>query len=302
MLINDKVLKTFSLYWRLIALNRIRFAVSVICGFALRVVSVASFLLSIKVFLALIGFDKFYDAILLSFGDSLPIELTRDVYNQILIGVLIGSVALQFILSKGYSPLVSKTTRDIAVRYSSKADLDLRPVRSFLVTFLQMGIEQSIKVFEIALFYLLLLSIIFLIDLKMLFAVVVFTSLIVVYLVYTKKTDVRLSEVLSDLRAEGRDDKERVVSAINANAENTYRQLNSVLTPRVLSSMAIVSMICLYFMLPNKDDLDSLYAIVLIFSMRFVVIYTGELSRALSSLTRQRITISKHYEVLLKGL
>jgi hypothetical protein len=301
MVINDKVLKTFSLYGRLICLNRVRFALSVIVGFALRVVSVASFLLSIKVFLALIGFDKFYDAIVLSFGESLPADLTRDTYNQILIAILVSSVVLQFILSKIYSPLVSLTTKDIALRYSYKANLDLRCVRSFTVMWLQTGIEQSIKVFEIALFYILLLSVIFLIDLKMLFALLVFTTLIVVYLVYTKKTEVRLSEVLSDVRSSGRENKESVIAAINANADNTSRQLNSALTPRTLSSVAIVSMICLYFMLANKETLDSLFAIVLIFSMRFVVIYTGELSRAISSLTRQRITVSKHYQDLLIG-
>lgn len=297
-MINLKLRQTFDLYRALIALKPTAFGSAVFFGFFLRCSSVASFLLSLKVFLAIIGYDKFYEIISESYSLSFPFDLTRDSYNYLLIALLVSAVLLQLILANIYPRILQHFLEQCSYQYVKQVDLSERKIRDFIVVNLQTGLENCVKIFEIALFYILLFSIIAMINIKMLLVVLFFALLIISFLVFRNKTEVRLSENLNEIRLTARRDSAMVSRAIKSNVDNISRQCKSLLTPRVLSSVTMALMICLYFLFFSKDGLDPFYAIVLVFSMRFIVIYTGELSRALNVLSKQRILISENYAYL----
>jgi len=72
---------------------------------------------------------------------------------------------------------------------------------------------------------------------------------------------------------------------------------NSVIYADLLSGLAIVCLILVFYFIDTVSDSDGLQgiaALFLVFSVRFAIVYAGELSRLLGRVLQQRVIIEKN--------
>jgi hypothetical protein len=268
----------------------------IVLGFMARAVSVLVFVMTLKVFLSILDpttvvklletyISKYYDSSLSVSG----------LLNLLVIG-LAGLVIIQLALNKLYLFLF------LQLRATLQKMILAKPLNEHFLTNvhvcidkLPQGYEAVVKVSEILLFYFFLLLGIFYLSKMAGLLLLVIIPLIVLIMVVKGRKEVHVQMDIRDKRKSLVEVDSDYEGYISLNDENYLYGRNSVIYADFFGGFALVFLI-LVFLIMNPaggDSFSGLTALFLVFSIRFAVLYAGELSRFLGKVIQQRVIVDK---------
>ena len=266
-------------------------AVLVFLGFLVRASSVFIFALTIKVFLIVID-PSFSLALVSSVASEFGFSQLGE--SELVTGsliVLLALVILQFVLNRCYEYLFLKN-RNTLVEYlieNPLVDGDEFHVHVCLDR-VPVGFESIIKSLEICLFYASLILIIYWISPVMAASVVVLL-LLIVYLMLMKTHE--RSETMTaayEARAKVKSASDDVAAGLALTDLNFITARRTATYSELFGGAGIVIVMLLYLYWQDHVQLtsSSLVTLFLVLSIRFVIGYTGELSRLISTIVQQQ--------------
>lgn len=285
-----KAYEIFSFYVRLLARDPSKNLLLVLLGFFLRGSSVVIFALTVKAFLVVIDPQtaRFF---LVPMLDYFSIDHgSQDYYVKVVLLGLSAMVLVQFLLNLVYQKQFIDN-RQLLVK--SIIDTPLCSSQSYhehvVFDLIPQGFESIVKALEIVLFYASLVLLIFVINsavallLVVLLGVLIFTML--AYIDERSSTrsaaynDRQTVDLTGDEPMRGLRFADHVFNA--SKRSSTYSEL--------FGGMGMVLVMLVYVLWFDDSDLSgsSLVSIVLVLSVRFLINYTGEISRLLGAIFQQ---------------
>jgi hypothetical protein len=268
----------------------------IVLGFFARAVSVLVFMMTLKVFLSIL--DPATVVQLLDRYISVYFDISLSVsglLNLLVVG-LAALVMLQLTLNKIYVSLFLHLRAAL-----QKVILDRRLNEDFLthvhvcIDKFPQGYEAVVKASEILLFYFFLLLGIFYLSKLAALLLLIIVPIIVLIIVIKGRKEVHVQMDIRDKRKDLVDEDSDYDGYISLSNENYLYGRNSVIYADFFGGFALVLLI-LVFLYVNPvvgESFSGLTALFLVFSIRFSVLYAGELSRFLGKVMQQRVIVDK---------
>lgn len=293
----NESLSVLAFYYSLLSQKAFSSGLVIFLGFLARALTVLVFVLVLKVFLSILEPEssiKIANSFLL---ESVGIELDQSQISTGLVSILLFLMILQFAINKLNLFLFLK------LRASLLSLLLPRQLNEHLLTHLNIcldkvpqGYDAVIKSSEILLFYLIILSAIFYLSPLAGFLVLVVVPLIVFIMLIKGRKEVHVQAEMQKQRKGIKSLGDDVETFLLLNEQTYLYGRNSIIYADFLGGVSIVGLILVfYFITPNNggEGLRGLTALFLVFSVRFAIIYAGELSRFLGRVLQQRVIIEK---------
>lgn len=285
-------------YFYLNLLRQAPFQVSfmVFLGFLTRALSVLIFVLIVKVFLSVIDPDSVLKVI-----NSMPElvifqELSSAKFVYILVSVLLSLVLLQFLLAKFHLIIFLKIRTYLITILLNKPLNEHAPTHLHIcLDKIPQGYDAIIKSAEILLFYVFLFLGIFYINPLAGVLLTLLVPIILVLILYKGRKEVHNQAAMLDSRKQVSDTNEGVDDFLSLFNQNYIHGRNSVIYSDFLGGAAIILLMIVFMFWYKNAELGfgGLTALFFVFSMRFAILYAGELSRFISKLLQQRVMIEK---------
>lgn len=263
-----------------------------ILGLTLRLLSILTFALIIKIFLSM--FDQEATTLLvnnilakLSFAAAAPSDLW--FYLVLPLAVFTG---VQYFLGKFYLLLFRNVRGQLMIKMlTSDSHASLHDKASFVYDYFLHGFEALIKSLEIILFYLILILFIFIVNFTMGVSVVILVPILVFVLVFRDRKEAFVQDAIKISREIIDQDKETLLAPIKHYDQQLNYRINGVIASELFGGMALVIIFMVYVKYHEQFMGYGLLPLLLIFAIRFAVLYAGELSRQLSVVFRLRAVL-----------
>lgn len=265
--------------------------VTVFCGLLTRLLTVSTFILTVKVFLEVIRPSEVSETLAssISFLYKFVTIQSVDPYAVILISFLLLLFVIQYVISKLYLHLSNKLiSNHVGYFFMDYKQSQHSNGINFSLNNLSIGIDASIKILEIICFFWVLFVLIYLVSPTIFFIMMVLVSFMLLLLVYLNRKDITYITKGNNLRRKVIINPKLLSDYLKVRSQQRAATSNNINNSRFLGGIAIVCMIFTYLLGGPYDEVNDLKAIVLVFSIRFVIIYAGEFSRQVNQLTRQR--------------
>ena len=176
--------------------------------------------------------------------------------------------------------------------------------RNFALDHFAAGYDSIIKLSEIFVFFCLLAAIIFIINKMLFITIVVLVPLIVIWLVYKGKESIFIQTKFRNSRqAIGRKTEAEYSQIIKDSNQFFASSRRAIIKSDFSTGIGMVAVIGLFFAYQPENISSNLQALILVFSVRFAIMYAKESSVVLGRLLQQRTIIDNHHvkkETLIK--
>ena len=283
-------------YIRLLSIMPLFSGLVIGTGVLLRFLTIAVFVLTFKVFLSIVQPDS-----VASIVDIISNQLiNREVQISDLLVAMVSSllllIILQFLLNKIYLAIYlslrTKLTQWLLPRSLSTSEemhlhicLDKFPI----------GFDGIIKSCEIIVFYMFLITGIFYLNLFAGLLVLISVPFIIALILIKGRKEVHVLKDLSDYRKKIVDSDDDFLPYFSLSQESHSFSRNNIIFSQFFGGVAIVAMMCVFLFWYSAEEgaqgAVGLTALMLVFGIRFAVVYAGELSRCLSRVLQQRVMV-----------
>lgn len=289
----DGTRRVFRFYRILLALRPLSAVMLVLSGLATRVLSVGVFVLIVKVFLTILDPNSSAVVVNAFINDYFEYEVHQDVMIRAMLIGLSALLCCQYFISKFNLWLFLKTKEKI-VHSVLKTPLNEHKATHIHICldYIPMGLDGALKCIEICLFYGLLVMGIFVINPLLGMLLLIVAPLLLMILVMNGRKEVYVVREIRELRQQV-NEPEEAEEVIKLGSKQYSFIRASIINSEFFGGFAIVIMMLLFMLWFDQSKIESIAALVLVFSVRFAVIYTGELSRHLGRLLQQRIILTK---------
>lgn len=266
-------------------------------GVVVRFMTVFVFVLTFKVFLTIIDPSVSLDVVNKLIRNFLGRDISASELQFWLILALLFFICVQFAFNKIYLKQYLSLRR-LIVNWLLKKDLnDHRPMHLHIcLDKFPMGFEGVVKSTEILVFYLFLLIGIFIINsLAGLLVVIVVPIMIFVMLVKSRK-EIHVQKEMQAARSKSLEEEGEIATVLTLASENYAFGRNGLTYTEFFGGLAIVVMMSSLLFFYSIGDgmaekIAGLTALLLVFCIRFAIVYAGELSRSLGKVLQQRVII-----------
>lgn len=266
-------------------------------GVIVRFMTVFVFVLSFKVFLTIID----PNVSLAVANKFIYISLGRDIsaseFQLALIFTLMMMIAIQFALNKFYLRQYL-SLRLIIVRWLLKKPLNDHHSMHLHICLdkYPQGFEGVVKSVEILVFYLFLLVGIFFMNFIAGLLVVIVVPLMIAIMLVKSRKEIHVQKGMQDARKKALEQESEIENVLSFANENYAFSRNGITHSEFFGGIAIVlTMSALLFFYTLSDDVTEkiagFTALLLVFCVRFAIVYAGELSRSLGKVLQQRVII-----------
>jgi len=278
--------------------QRLLFSILVIfLGFVGRALTVVVFVLVLKVFLSILEPESSVAITNHFLLDTLGFELEQQQVLMGLVSVLSVLIMFQFLINKLNLFLFLKL-RAALLSFVLESKLNNHTLTHLNICLdkIPQGFDAVVKSSEIVLFYSVLLSAIFYLSPLTGFLVLFIVPSIVFIMLIKGRKEVHVQAEMHAKRKEIKSLDDDIDAFLHLNEQTYLYGRNSLIYADLLGGLAIISLILVfYFISPQESGsgLRGLAALFLVFSVRFAIVYAGELSRLLGRVLQQRVIIEK---------
>ena len=268
----------------------------VISGFALRAISIIIFVLILRIFMSIIepsaGLQSINKLLLEYFGTT----TTEKTMLLCLLGGLSGFILIQYMIGKLNLWLALTARRKILNFYLTHPLNEHRETHLHIcIDHIPPGYDAVIKSLEILLFYIILLICIFYMSPLMGLAVLVAVPTVLGILLMKGRKEVFVVQEYRDARKTFQSDNDpnslqKVIELSNQSFSYPYKD---IINSQFSGSMAIVIIMATFMIFYDNFQYHGIAALLMVFSIRYSLIYAAELSRFLNRLLKQRTIIEK---------
>lgn len=291
-------------YCSLIRQKAILSIVVVFLGFVTRALTVVVFIFVLKVFLSILEPEtsvKAANGFLLNF---LGFELDQQQVLAGLVGVLSVLVLFQFVISKLNLHLFLRLRASLlSLILKRKLNDHVLIHLNICLDKIPQGIDAIIKSSEILFFYFILLTVIFYLSPLAGLLVLLIVPGIVIAMLLNGRKEVHVQAAMQAKRKTITTLNDDLDGFLRLNEQAYLYGRNSIIHGNLLAGLAIVCLILVFlFFAPEaeRDGLQGFTAIFLVFSVRFAIVYAGELSRLLGRVLQQRVIVERISTSLFK--
>ena len=284
--------KVANYYYSSLAGHHFLFVLVTFLGFVSRLLSILNFALIIKIFLSMFDPDAAVE-LLNNFLSKLYLEpITTSNLTTYLMIILVTFIFVQFVISK-INLLMFRHLRAAVISEICERSVAEPPSQRnyFLYDNYLYGFEALVRSFEILLFYLFLLIFIFSVNLMMGIAVIIFVPALVSLLVFRNRKEAFVQNAIHESREKSIEpDSDPLLPLVHYDKQLVFR-INNDISAEMLGGLTIVLIFFLY--VTNQEQFSSygVMALLLVFSIRFAVLYAGELSRQLNIVLKLRTVL-----------
>lgn len=295
--------KVLKLYLKILDKFRWWSLSAIFSGFLLRGISIVIFVLILRIFMNIIepvaGLESINKLLIEYF------QTTIDERTMVLslLSVLTGLVIVQFLIGK-INLYVTLTARAQLLEFCLTHPFnDHRDTHLHIsIDHIPPGYDAVIKSSEILLFYAVLLICIFYMSPLMGLAVLVSVPLVLAILLLKGRKEVFVVQDFREVRKnyQSENDTDSLNSLISLSNQSFSFPTKDMINSQMTSNMAIVLIMITFMAFYEDFEFQGIAALLLVFSIRYSLIYAGELSRFLNRLLKQRTIVGKiHYNPFL---
>jgi len=266
----------------------------IITGLASRILSICVFMAMVKVFLGILSPEQtlvFINNALAYF--SIPITTEEGMLNAMII-MLFVLVLLQYISSR-LNLFLFTSRRHFLVKKMVSTGLNDNPKMNLHlgIDHFPSGYDGILKCGEIALFFVLLLIVIFSISFVAGMLVFLMIPPLISTLIVKSRKEVHTVKEIREHRQKF-DENTGSIDTYNELLNTQYRfARKNIIYSELMGGLVIVAIMLFFFLGNSAIELHDISALVLIFAIRFSVIYAGEFSRHANRLFQQRLIINQ---------
>lgn len=292
----QKPLRLIFFYYRILGCFPALSAAIVLSGFIYRMLNVAIFVLIMKIFLIVIDPNAVLPLIE-KLADLLPFEFQVDL-EQLPIVLLIALsviIVIHFIVGKLNLFWMLKARKELQLKGPA---LDLHPnlanKRNICLDQLPAGLDAIVKISEIIIFFVFVIStILYMVPLLGLL-VLVSTPLLISYLILkSRESAFLITEIRESRKNIGQlsfEDYQKPVEQSNLIFSSTRANL---ISSDFFGGIIIVGIILVFLFYSGSGSISNFSGLILIFGIRFAFIYAKECSVVLGNLLQQRTIMSE---------
>lgn len=282
-------------YLKLLNVKPFQSAIVVSLGVISRMLTVTVFVLTFKVFLSIVQPESAEFVVSL-----LPPNLAALIPNgsgvlYVFLSLLFALVLAQLLFNKLYLMTF------VALRTSLMGWLFRRPLCSALSTHIHisldkfpLGFDGVIKSCEIIIFYLFLVSVILILNVFTGLLVIACVPMMLAIIIVKGRKEIYIQKDMNESRKEI-SSLEDDFEAYSAYAEKKFKLgIEGTHLSQLISGLALVLIMCLFLFYqsqPEQQNYVGITAIALVFSIRFAIVYAGELGRSLNKVIQQRVIV-----------
>lgn len=266
-------------------------------GVLVRFMTVFVFVLTFKVFLTIIDPNVSLVVANTFIHDVIGRNVSATEFQLALISTLLFLIGIQFALNKIYVNQYLKLRHRIVTRLLKKPLNDHRPTHLHIcLDKFPQGYEGLVKSLEILVFYFFLMIGIFFINaFAGLLVVTVVPAMIVLMLIKSRK-EIHVQKEMQSARKKVLEQESEIERVLSLASENYAFGRNGLTYTEFFGGIAIVIMMSALLFFYTMDDgitdkIAGLTALLLVFCIRFAVVYAGELSRSLAKVLQQRVIV-----------
>lgn len=268
----------------------------IVTGFLLRGLSILIFVLVLRIFLNIMEPTSGLDSINGFLLEHYETQIDEKIMLTLLLGGLTSLILIQFVLGKINLWITLSTRERVLTILINNSMNDHRETHLHVsIDHIPPGYDAIIKSSEILLFYGVLLLCIFYMSPLMGMIILVAVPLVLGLLLIKGRKEVFVTQEFREVRKRYQEtnceqDLEKMISLSNQSFSFPFTDM---INSQFSSNMAIVLiMVCFLFFYENFEY-HGLAAVILVFSIRYSLVYAAELSRLLSRVLKQRTIVTK---------
>lgn len=268
----------------------------IVVGFLVRGVSVVVFVLTLKVFISILDPDAALNVInqvLVQQGWS---PLTTNGLVSVMVGALSILICSQFALNKiGAYSFLHLRSKILNRLLESPINQDARVHFNICLDRVPLGLEAVVKVCEILLFYVVLIANIFFWSVLSGVLVLIIVPIIIFLMLAKGRKEVHLTVNMQQERRDIAEFDDDCDEYLRLKKQTYLIARNNVVYADLFGGLAIVFLtLAFVFMGPSiGGGVTGVTALLLVFSIRFAIVYAGELGRQLGKVLQQRVIVEK---------
>lgn len=218
--------------------------------------------------------------------------LTTSNLSDYLISILFVFILLQFCISKVNLILLRKLRNSVMTElFERLSSLSITRRNNVLYDYYLHGYEAIIKSFEIVLFYIFLLIYIFTMSIVMGWTVIVLVPILVGLLVFRNRKEAFVQDNIRESREESSKNSDNQLKPMRHYDKQLNFRVNNIISSDILGGITIGVIFMIYVEYKSQFSSYGVLVLLLIFSIRFAVLYAGELSRQLNVVLRLRAVL-----------
>lgn len=266
-------------------------------GVLVRFMTVFVFVLIFKVFLTIIDPNVSLVVVNKFLYDILGRIISASEFQLALILTLLFMICVQFLLNKLYLRQYLNLRSAITSWLLKKNLNDHQSMHLHIcLDKFPQGFEGIVKSAEILVFYFFLLIGIFFINVLAGFLVVIVVPLMIALMLIKSRKEIHVQKEMQDARRRALEHESEIETVLSLARESYAFARNGITYAEFFGGLAIVTMMSVLLFSYAIDDgisekIAGLAALLLVFCMRFAVVYAGELSRSLGKVLQQRVII-----------
>jgi hypothetical protein len=209
-----------------------------------------------------------------------------------LIIILLMFIFIQFLISKINLLMFRYLRHDVISDLCQRPMMDSASQKnSFIYDHYLYGFEALMRSFEILMFYVFLLIFIFSVNPIMGLAVIVLVPMLVGLLVFKNRKEAFVQNAIHESREKSVEPDSDPLVPLTYYDEQLVFRINNDISAELLGGLTIVFIFFIY--VANQDQFSSygVMALLLVFSIRFAILYAGELSRQLNVVLKLRTVL-----------
>ena len=271
-----------------------------VLGFVSRVLLILQFVLVIKVFLSI--FDPTMATNLISvllnmMGFSVE-ELDRDFVLKFLFTLLSIIVCIQYALARfNLALLCTFKENALSSLFKLPLNINVEQNKHLCFDYIQHGLEATVKSGEIIVFYVTLIFVIFYLSPLLGVLVVLFVPPLFVLLLYKNRKEVHIQLQIMEARKKITDLDQDIRSPLGLISQHYRLVRSSLINSEFGSGLTLVAIMIVFSTRFDNLQLTALSTLMLVFCLRFVITYAGELSRFINRLLQLRTKLALITEV-----
>lgn len=299
----SKAWKLLLFYFRLMAVYPQRSIIAVLSGFCYRVLNIGIFVLILKIFLMIIDPSSALELLnKIAPNSSLNIDDPQLVAASLL-GFLALIIVIHFIVGKINLAMLRFIRHQLQLKGPQLAlHENLANRRNISLDQLPIGFESIVKVSEILLFFVFVMTTIFWMNVFLGMLVILTVPVFVAFLVIRGREEIFVLTELRESRQQiGQLSEDEYASPVMKSAEHFALTRNNLLYSDFIGGLLLAA-IMTGFLFYNQEVFSSLSSLILIFSLRFALVYAKELSNVMRRLVQQRTLLGSAHTIDLSPL
>lgn len=295
----QKPLKLIFFYYRILGCFPVLSSAIILSGFVYRILNIAIFVLIMKIFLIVIDPEAVLPLVE-KMTSLLPFEVKINLEQLpiVLLGVLAGIIVVHFIIGRLNLSWMLKARKKLQVK-GPTLDLhkNLANKRNMCLDQLPVGLDAIVKISEILIFFVFVISAILYMAPVVGILVFISTPLLISYLILKSRENAFLIIELRESRQKiGRLSEEEYLKPVSQSNLLFSSTRTNLISSDFFGGIIIVGIILVFLFYMGDDSVSNFSGLILIFSIRFAFIYAKECSVVLGNLLQQRTVMAEVVE------